>query len=408
MPHCVTLRALTTHLRIVSVPPMSDALTVTLPDSTRPAAPTAGRGRLRVDRTALATLAMLALCMTAGAVLLRDRAPASDDGAGSVPVIALIGIAVAVTRWHPRSGEVPVRGIAPSVALAIGGAAGLLLAGLVVSGGHGGGAGLAVGMSITLGLAGGYLLAWGYRSIALLRTVVLLSLLTWPPIGDLTRPRRGRLRIGVHTQGIGRGANPEVTELTLKTAALLEELGHQVDEVAAPVGESFPDDFLLYWSSLAFFLLRQGRRLHGRSWAPDQLDHITHGLAGHARRRLHRLPGAIGRLRRSRLASEEFFRHHDVLLAPVIQPWYLLWALAPAAATDRPRLQALLGWGCVVLATLMPPTGGDFLHRGYELINAIAAAALLLLAWAGIDRFRQLRAAGAPTAARERIADRRR
>lgn len=186
MPHCVTLRVLTTHLRIVSVPPMSDALTVTLPDSTRPAAPTAGRGRLRVDRTALATVAMLALCMTAGAVLLRDRAPASDDGAGSVPVIALIGIAVAVTRWHPRSGEVPVRGIAPSVALAIGGAAGLLLAGLVVSGGQGGGAGLAVGMSITLGLAGGYLLAWGYRSIALLRTVVLLSLLTWPPIGDLT------------------------------------------------------------------------------------------------------------------------------------------------------------------------------------------------------------------------------
>jgi alpha-1,6-mannosyltransferase len=96
------------------------------------------------------------------------------------------------------------------------------------------------------------------------------------------------------------------------------------------------------------------------------------------------------------------------LLAVQTQPWYLLWALAPAAATDRPRLQALLGWGCVVLAMLVPPTGGDFLHRGYELINAIAAAALLLLACAGIDRFRQLRAAGAPTAARERIADRRR
>jgi alpha-1,6-mannosyltransferase len=96
------------------------------------------------------------------------------------------------------------------------------------------------------------------------------------------------------------------------------------------------------------------------------------------------------------------------LLAVQTQPWYLLWALAPAAATDRPRLQALLGWGCVVLAMLVPPTGGDFLHRGYELINAIAAAALLLLAWAGIDRFRQLRRAGAPTAARERIADRRR
>ena len=75
------------------------------------------------------------------------------------------------------------------------------------------------------------------------------------------------------------------------------------------------------------------------------------------------------------------------LLAVQTQPWYLLWALAPAAATDRPRLHALLGWGCVVLAMLVPPTGGDFLLRGYQLTNAIAAAALLLLAWAGIGRF---------------------
>ena len=128
---------------------------------------------------------MLALCAIAGAVLLRGHAPASDDGAGAVPVIALIGIAIALTRWHPRSGEIPVRGIAPSAAMAIAGAAALVLAGLVVAGGHGG-AGLAAGMAITLGLSGGYLLAWGYRSIALLRTVVLLSLLTWPPVGDLT------------------------------------------------------------------------------------------------------------------------------------------------------------------------------------------------------------------------------
>jgi len=167
---------------------------VTLPDSIQPAAPmaaptaapTSGRDRRRVDHTTVATVAMLGLCAIAGAVLLRERAPASDDGAGSVPVIALIGIAVAIARWHPRSGEIPLRGIAPTVAMGIGGAAGLLLAGLVVTGGPGGGAGLAAGVSITLGLSGGYLLAWGYRSIALLRTVVLLSLLTWPPVGDLT------------------------------------------------------------------------------------------------------------------------------------------------------------------------------------------------------------------------------
>ena len=128
-----------------------------------------------------------------------------------------------------------------------------------------------------------------------------------PPIGDLTRPLRGRLRIGVHTEGIARGATPEVTELTLKVAAVLEELGHQVEHVDAPVEASFPDDFLLYWSSMAFFLKRTGRRLHGRSWNPANLDNISHGLAQHARRNLHRMPGAIRRLRRSRLAAAGFF-----------------------------------------------------------------------------------------------------
>ena len=90
------------------------------------------------------------------------------------------------------------------------------------------------------------------------------------------------------------------------------------------------------------------------------------------------------------------------LLAVQTQPWYLLWALAPAAATDRPRLHALLSCGCVVLAVLVPPTGGDFLLRGYQLTNAGAAAALLLVAWAGIGRIAGLRRAGVHTATLER------
>ena len=148
-----------------------------------------------------------------------------------------------------------------------------------------------------------------------------------PPVGDLTRPGRRRLRIGVVTEGVGRSASPEVTELTLKVAAELEELGHRVEQVDAPVEASFPHDFLLYWSSLAYFLVRGGRRTHGVSWNPDNLDHVTHGLAAHARRHLHRMPGAIRRLRRSSRASAEFFTSHDVVLTPTL-------------ATETPRV----GW----------------------------------------------------------------
>jgi amidase len=139
-----------------------------------------------------------------------------------------------------------------------------------------------------------------------------------PPIGDLTRPGHRRLRIGVHTEGVARGATPEVTELTLKVAAVLEELGHRVEHVDAPMEASFPDDFLLYWSSMAFFLERTGRRLHGRSWNPANLDNISHGLAQHARRNLHRMPGAIRRLRRSRVAAARFFEQYDVALTPTL------------------------------------------------------------------------------------------
>ena len=49
-----------------------------------------------------------------------------------------------------------------------------------------------------------------------------------PPIGDVTHPGKQRLRIAVCTHSIARESSPEVRELTLKTAALLEELGHRV------------------------------------------------------------------------------------------------------------------------------------------------------------------------------------
>ncbi len=55
-----------------------------------------------------------------------------------------------------------------------------------------------------------------------------------PAIGDVTHPVKQRLRIAVCTQSIAREASPEVRELTLKTAALLEELGHKVTHDRQP------------------------------------------------------------------------------------------------------------------------------------------------------------------------------
>jgi amidase len=142
--------------------------------------------------------------------------------------------------------------------------------------------------------------------------------LAMPPIGDLTRPGRKRLRVALNTTGLARGADAEVTRLTEETARLLEDLGHTVIEVDAPAPASFADDFLLYWAFLALALLSGGRRLHGKTWVRAHHDELTFGLARHARRNLHRMPRAMVRLRRSTRDAALFFDKYDVSLTPTL------------------------------------------------------------------------------------------
>jgi amidase len=140
-----------------------------------------------------------------------------------------------------------------------------------------------------------------------------------PPIGDVTGPSKRRLKIAVVTRSIGREASPEVRELTLKTAALLEELGHRVEHVENPPVPSYlADDFLLYWAFLATALVRGGRRTFGPSFDRGRLDNLTLGLDHYASRRLHRLPLATARLSASRWRSARFFRGYDALLTPTV------------------------------------------------------------------------------------------
>ena len=146
-----------------------------------------------------------------------------------------------------------------------------------------------------------------------------------PPIGDLTRPGRARRRIAVVTRSLNTDSAPVVVEETLKTAALLEGLGHIVEEIEPPVPASFPDDFLLYWSVLSLYLLRTGRITFGPTWDKTRVDNLSLGLARHCAANLHRFPAATRRLKRLSVDSERFFRDWDVVLTPTL-------------ATPTPRL----------------------------------------------------------------------
>ena len=139
-----------------------------------------------------------------------------------------------------------------------------------------------------------------------------------PPIGDVTQPSKQRLRIAVCAESIAREASPEVRELTLKTAALLEELGHPVTPIDNPIPQHFAGDFLLYWSFLAFALVRGGRRSFGASFDRTRLDNLTLGLDHFTGRNLHRLPQAIARLSRVRRITSRQYGTYDAVLTPTV------------------------------------------------------------------------------------------
>lgn len=139
------------------------------------------------------------------------------------------------------------------------------------------------------------------------------------PVGDVAGPGRQRLRIAVLTRSIQRECSPAVRELTLKSAGLLEELGHRVEHVdEPPVAASFVDDFVLYWGFLALAQVRGGRHMFGETFDRAKLDCLTLGLMRHTGRHLHRLPAAIMRLRGARRRTARFFGTYDAVLTPTL------------------------------------------------------------------------------------------
>ncbi len=102
----------------------------------------------------------------------------TDDGAGVVPAVALVSVALAGLRRRPEQRTTAVRPVSPRLAHVVHLCA-MGLTTLVVLGPSWGP--MSVGPAMTLAVLGAYLALWGYRALALLRTMVLLSVLTWEP-----------------------------------------------------------------------------------------------------------------------------------------------------------------------------------------------------------------------------------
>jgi amidase len=132
-------------------------------------------------------------------------------------------------------------------------------------------------------------------------------------------PGKQRLRIAVVTRSDKRECSSELRELTLKSAELLEELGHRVDYVERlPVHRGLTDDFVPYWALLARWQVKAIEHAFGDTFDRNRLSNLTLGLDRHARRNAHRLPAAIMRLRAARRRTAQFFRAYDAVLTPTV------------------------------------------------------------------------------------------
>ena len=101
-----------------------------------------------------------------------------------------------------------------------------------------------------------------------------------PEIGLVDSPSKKRLRVGLQLDSINNyKTTPEVRELIIKMASLLEELGHKVDEIKIPIQTSFIDDFILYWSFLAFTIPTFGKQKVYRKLDEQKLEPFTKGLS---------------------------------------------------------------------------------------------------------------------------------
>ena len=177
-----------------------------------------------------------------------------------------------------------------------------------------------------------------------------------PAIGDVTRAGATRLRVAVFTRSVLRECAPEMRELTLKTAALLEELGHHVEHIdQPPVPKSFADDFVAYWGLLAFAVVRSGRRELAPDFDRDRLDNLTLGLDRHASRNLHRMPLAMARLATIGRTMNKLYRQYDVALMPTLSDEPPLIGYLDPTASYEQILGRLIDW--VAFTPLQNVTG---------------------------------------------------
>jgi len=169
-----------------------------------------------------------------------------------------------------------------------------------------------------------------------------------PPVRAVAGPSATRLRVGLVLDSVNDNpTDPETRSAVERTARLLEDLGHRVDEMAAPVPARFADDFAHYWALLGYLAMKTGKHTFDRSFDPALTEDLTQGLARRFRSAWLDTPGMLLRLRGAAATYRKVFQDYDVFVSPVLS--HTTPAIGHLAATLPfddlfPRLEAYVGF----------------------------------------------------------------
>ncbi len=166
-------------------------------------------------------------------------------------------------------------------------------------------------------------------------------------IGLVNSPSKKRLKIGLQFDSINHySSHSEVRELISNTAKLLENAGHEIVELPLPIDERFTQDFILYWSFLAFSIPTIGRKKVGNTLDINKLEPFTKDLNNNFKKHFLKFPGSLFRLRRIQRSYNKIFHHCDVVLTPVLaQPPAPLGYISPKVSFEE-LIERLKSYAC--------------------------------------------------------------
>ncbi|WP_161569553.1 amidase [Veronia nyctiphanis] len=140
-----------------------------------------------------------------------------------------------------------------------------------------------------------------------------------PALGHVDSPNDNKLRIGFFINGPEHIlTDSDCASAVLKAVKHCESLGHIVEEIPFPFDSKLGDDFLVYWSLLAFSLHVASKHVVGQAAKKDKLEPLTKQMSRNYLTQAYKTPFSISRLKHFAHTYEKVFKDYDVIVSPVL------------------------------------------------------------------------------------------